>query len=166
MVAILYTHSVIPCIVVWLCLHTEGVDYESTIVPSTATLNRNSNTSCHSVIIYDDEDVEPTEMFSVSITTTGPSEFISLFNIITSQTVVEIVDSDSELCEITFGSHTQCKLLFALHIGLSVQFEYTAYTVSESSERVEVCLMFEGALTSSSFVELQISLTSVSATGK
>ena len=70
------------------------------IVPDTATLNRTSDTSCHSVIIYDDDDVELPETFSVSIIPTGPSEFISLFEIIIPETVVRIADDDSELWEV------------------------------------------------------------------
>ena len=50
-------------------------------------------------------------------------------------------------------------------IGLSIGFEDAAYTVREDSGTVEVCLMFEGPLKNSSFVELQISLTSASASG-
>ena len=74
-------------------------------MPDTATLNQASNTSCHSVMIYDDDDVEPPETFSVSITATGPSEFISLFNIIIPETVVRIADNDSELWEVAFVNH-------------------------------------------------------------
>ena len=54
---------------------------------------------------------------------------------------------------------------WVLCIGLSIGFEDTAYTVSEDSGTVEVCLTFEGPLKNSSFVELQISFTSASASG-
>ena len=83
---------------------TESVDYESTIDPDVAILNQTSNVSCHSVMIYDDEDVEPPENFSVIITATGPTqEFIDLFDILP-DTIVQIVDNDSELLRIQWKS--------------------------------------------------------------
>ena len=57
------------------------------------------------MIIYDDDDVEPSEMFSVSIVPTGPSEFINLFNITIPEAVVWIVDNDSELWEVIPNTH-------------------------------------------------------------
>ena len=53
--------------------------------------------SCHSMVIYDDEGVEPPENVSVTIIATGPTlEFINLFDIILPETTVQIVDNDSE----------------------------------------------------------------------
>ena len=67
------------------------------------------------------------------------------------------------------GGNTQhtcnCIYFLALCIGLSIGFEDAAYTVREDSGTVEVCLMFEGPLKNSSFVELHISLASASASG-
>ena len=83
--------------------HTEYDDYGSMIVPDTATLNQTSDTSCHSVIIYDDNDVELPETFFVNILPTGPSEFINLFDIVIPETVVRIADDDSELWEVIFN---------------------------------------------------------------
>ena len=74
----------------------ENEDYNSTLVPDKGTLSLQNNIRCHSMEILDDSDVEPPETFFVSITATGPSqEFINLFNI-TEQTVVQILDDDSE----------------------------------------------------------------------
>ena len=80
------------------CYSAENVDYGSTIYPDVAILNRTTNVSCHSVMIYDDEGVEPPETFSVNITATGPTlEFIDLFDIVFPDTIVQIVDNDSKL---------------------------------------------------------------------
>ena len=77
---------------------TEHHDYNSTIVPETATLSHTSKSSCHSIMIYDDKDPESQEIFSVHIRATGPSEeFIDLFDITVPQTNVTIIDNDGEL---------------------------------------------------------------------
>ena len=147
-------------------MHTENEDYNSTISPGTATLTRNSPQHCHSVPINNDEYSEPRETFSVSITATGPSqEIINLFDITVPVTVVSIIDDDSELWKVLY-----VKVLSTTYpcfwIGVSVSFEREDYTVNEESGTLEVCLTFDGPLKSDSFVELQISLTSVSATGR
>ena len=76
---------------------TETEDYGSIIIPDSGTFSLENNATCHSIMIYDDESVEPPETFAVSITATGPlQEVISLFNITVPQAVVQIVDNDSE----------------------------------------------------------------------
>ena len=76
---------------------TENEDYGPIISNSAGTLSSSMNYTCHSVAILDDGDVEPPEIFVVSITATGPTqEFIDLFNISLPQAVVQIVDNDSE----------------------------------------------------------------------
>ena len=68
------------------------------IVPNGGTLSQVSNSTCHEMVIFDDDSVEPPETFTVSITATGPTpEFISLFNITLPETTVQIIDNDSEL---------------------------------------------------------------------
>ena len=48
--------------------------------------------------ILDDELVEPPENIVISITPTGPTqEFIDLFDIVQEETVVQIIDDDSEI---------------------------------------------------------------------
>ena len=80
----------------WCVIYsTENIDYGSTIHPDVAILNRTSNVSCHSVMIYDDEDVEPPETFFVNITATGPTQ--KFIDLIVPDTIIQIVDDDSEL---------------------------------------------------------------------
>jgi hypothetical protein len=120
----------------------ENIDYGPTIYPDVAILNRTSKMSCHSMVIYDDEGVEPPENVSVTIIATGPTlEFINLFDIILPETTVQIVDNDS----------------------LSIGFEYPSYIINETSRVLEVCLMFRGPLKSDSFVELKMSLIPMTA---
>lgn len=57
------------------------------------------------MIIYDDDDVELPETFFVSIIPTGPSEFISLFDITIPETIVRITDNDSELWKVIYNYH-------------------------------------------------------------
>ena len=47
--------------------------------------------------ILDDETVEPPEIFTISITATGPTqEFVDLFDITRPETDIVIIDNDSE----------------------------------------------------------------------
>ena len=72
-------------------------DYFPTILPDTGFLTSFNSIMCHSMIVRDDDQVEPPETFTVSINATGPSqEFIDLFNITVPETAVRIVDNDSE----------------------------------------------------------------------
>ena len=72
-------------------------DYFPTILPDTGFLTSSNSIMCHSMIVRDDDQVEPPETFTVSINATGPSqEFIDLFNITVPETAVRIVDNDSE----------------------------------------------------------------------
>ena len=70
----------------------------------TGTLSLSNNKTCHSMTIRDDDNVEPPEIFHVSINATGPN--VKLFNITEPETVVQIVDDDSEL--IQFRLLTRC----------------------------------------------------------
>ena len=80
------------------CTCTENADYGSTISPEAATLSQTSKSSCHYIMIHDDDKNEGQEAFSVSIKATGPSEdFISLFSITVPETDVKIIDNDGKL---------------------------------------------------------------------
>lgn len=79
------------------------------MVPLTGTLSLLENTTCHTVTINDDEAVEPPETFTISITPVGPTqEFLNLFNVTVAETVVQIIDNDSEF-SIAFKSKRTTK---------------------------------------------------------
>ena len=76
---------------------TEIADYSPLVMPFQGTLNLSTRIINHTIAIYDDEAVEPPETFTVIIIPTGPDdESLDLFNVTVRETVVQIIDNDSE----------------------------------------------------------------------
>ena len=75
------------------------------------TLDLSTSTRNHNVTIYDDEAVEPPETFTITIIPIGPNdESLDLFNVTVNETVVQIIDNDSEL-----SYCTQCQRTVVMH---------------------------------------------------
>ena len=81
---------------------TENADYRPVVVAFQGTLDLLTSTNNHTVTIYDDEAVEPPETFTIRIIPIGPNaESFDLFIVTVDETVVQIIDNDSEFSSCT-----------------------------------------------------------------